>query len=213
MFTGIIEETGRVRAVRRRADAWRIEIEADKILSGTVAGDSIAVDGVCLTAAELTPSGFCADVSPETSGRTTLERLSPGALVNLERAVTPSTRLGGHLVQGHVDTRGVIVSIERTDDACDLTVRFPPEGRKYLAAKGAVAVDGISLTVAALNDNTFSVAVIPYTLENTTLLAKKAGDEVNLEYDVVAKYVESLLAYGQGDAATLTVDFLKEKGF
>jgi riboflavin synthase len=213
MFTGIIEETGRVRAVRRRQSGWRIEIAAEKILAGTVTGDSIAVDGVCLTAALLDAGGFTADVSPETLGRTTLERLTPGARVNLERAVTPSTRLGGHLVQGHVDTRGAIISVERPDTACNLTICFPPEGRKYLAAKGAVAVDGVSLTVAALTGNTFSVAVIPYTLENTTLLAKKAGDEVNLEYDVVAKYVESLLAYGKGDAATLTVDFLEEKGF
>jgi riboflavin synthase len=213
MFTGIIEETGIVRAIRRRPDVWRIEIEAEKVRGGTLFGDSIAVDGVCLTAVSLDPRGFSADVSPETRARSTLEQLVPGARVNLERAVTPATRLGGHLVQGHVDARGSIASVERSDGACELAVRFPREGRKYLAEKGAVAVDGISLTVAGLGGDTFTVAVIPYTLDHTTLLSKKAGDGVNLEFDVIAKYVESLLAYGKVDATMMTMDFLKEKGF
>jgi riboflavin synthase len=213
MFTGIVEETGTIRAIRRRGEFWRIEIAADTVCQGTAIGDSIAVDGVCLTAVSVAPDGFAADISPETRMRSTLERLGPGAIVNLERAVTPSTRLGGHLVQGHVDARGTIVGLERQGDASTLTVRFPHAGRKYLVEKGAVAVDGVSLTVAGLSGDTFSVAVIPHTFTRTTLPGKKPGDEMNLEYDVVAKYVESLLIFGKNDTETMTVDFLKNRGF
>jgi riboflavin synthase len=202
-----------VLTVRRRTGVWQLEIQAEKLCRGSEPGDSIAVDGVCLTAVSLDPSGFTVDVSPETRVRSTLEQLGPGSKVNLERAVTPSTRLGGHLVQGHVDTQGTIISIERKEAACELVVRFPGDGRRYLAEKGAVAVDGISLTIASLTGHTFSVSVIPFTLEYTTLLYKKPGDPVNLEYDVVAKYVESLLRYGKDDEKTITPDFLKEKGF
>jgi riboflavin synthase len=213
MFAGIVEETGTVRSVRRERDVWRIEIEAAKVCAGTAVGDSIAVDGVCLTAVSVAPDGFAAEVSPETRSRSTLEHALPGAVVNLERALTLNARLGGHLVQGHVDARGRIVSLAQRGPAAELVVRFPAEGRRYLALKGAIAVDGISLTVAALEADTFSVAVIPHTLAQTTLLRKKAGDEVNLEYDVIAKYVESLLAYGKDGASVLSADFLKERGF
>jgi riboflavin synthase len=213
MFTGIVEETGTVRALRRSGDVWRIGIAASAVCDGTAVGDSIAVDGVCLTAVGVAPDGFEAEISPETRSRSTLERSGPGAAVNLERALTLGTRLGGHLVQGHVDARGRIESLQNRGAAAELVIRFPAGGRRYLALKGAVAVDGISLTVAALEADTFSVAVIPHTLERTTLLKKKPGDEVNLEYDVIAKYVESLLAYGKADAAAVTMDFLREKGF
>jgi riboflavin synthase len=213
MFTGIVEETGIVQSVRRRADVWRLEIKAARVCEGAAAGDSIAVDGVCLTAVSVRPDGFAADVSDETRSRSTLARAVPGTEVNLERALTLNTRLGGHLVQGHVDARGTIVGVEKSESACELIVRFPRAGRKYFTPKGAVAVDGISLTVAALTADTFGVAVIPYTLAHTALLKKKAGDDVNLEYDVIAKYVESLLEYKKADANVISADFLREKGF
>ncbi|MBN2352789.1 MAG: riboflavin synthase [Spirochaetales bacterium] len=213
MFTGIVEETGTVRALRRYGDVWRMAIAAAAVCEGTAAGDSIAVDGVCLTAVSVAEDGFEAEISPETRSRSTLEHAGPGAVVNLERALALGTRLGGHLVQGHVDARGRIASLQNRGPAAELVIRFPAEGRKYLALKGAVAVDGISLTVAALEAETFAAAVIPHTLAHTTLLGKKAGDEVNLEYDVIAKYVESLLAYGKTDAGAVTMDFLREKGF
>jgi riboflavin synthase len=213
MFTGIVEETGTIKSIRRQENSWRLEIEAAKVCAGTVSGDSIAVDGVCLTAVSVTAGGFSADVSLETRSRSTLEHAGPGTAVNLERALTLQTRLGGHLVQGHVDARGRIASLAVAASACELVVRFPVEGRRYLASKGAIAVDGVSLTVAALEGDTFTVAIIPFTFAHTALLGKKAGDEVNLEYDVIAKYVESLLDNKKADANSISIDFLKERGF
>jgi len=193
MFTGIIEELGRVRRVERRGEDARIVIEAHTVTEGSKEGDSIAVNGVCLTALNVQMDSFAADCSRETLERSTLGRLSPGAPVNLERAVTPATRLGGHIVQGHVDARGRFLSA--TDHGGSWTVRiaYPPEIARYLVFKGSVAVEGISLTIAELTEGYFEIAVIPKTWEVTNFSHLQPNDEVNLEADVIAKYVERIL--------------------
>lgn len=193
MFTGIIEEKGSVRSVEFDGNNARIVIAASVVVQDTKPGDSISVNGVCLTALEITPDSFAADVSRETLDRSTLGSLKPGALVNLERAVTPMTRLGGHIVQGHVDGRGAFVSATKEGDFWTVRIGFPPEFAKYLVYKGSVAVEGISLTVASLAEDHFDIAVIPKTWELTNLSSLKPGDPVNLEADVIAKYVERML--------------------
>jgi riboflavin synthase len=193
MFTGIIEELGRVRSVERRGEGVRIVVEAQTVTQGSVEGDSIAVNGVCLTALDLRSDSFAADGSRETLDRSTLGRLHAGSPVNLERAVTPATRLGGHIVQGHVDARGRFLSA--TDHGGSWTVRiaYPREVARYLVFKGSVAVEGISLTIAALTDEYFEIAIIPKTWEVTNLSQLRPNDEVNLEADIIAKYVERLV--------------------
>src|SRR5215204_6336849 len=195
MFTGIIEELGTVGSVTTVGDNASILINASTVIEGTRDGDSIAVNGVCLTALGVSPHSFRADVSRETLDRSTLSSLVARSRVNLERAVTPATRLGGHIVQGHVDGRGTFSSAERSGDFWTVTIGFPADFAKYLVYKGSVAVDGISLTVAALRDDSFDIAVIPKTWELTNLSTLKPGDAVNLEADVIAKYVERMLAY------------------
>ena len=197
MFTGIIEELGRVRNVEQRGDNARLVIEARLVTQDIHEGDSIAVNGVCLTALDVQKDSFAADVSRETLNRSTLGRLQPGAPVNLERSVTPMTRLGGHLVQGHVDARGKFVSA--TDHGGSWTVRiaYPPEIARYLVFKGSVAVEGISLTIAELTDDYFEIAIIPKTWEVTNFSHLRPGDEVNLEADVIAKYVERILSFSE----------------
>jgi len=193
MFTGIIEELGKVRSIEHRGENARIVIEAHTVTEDTKHGDSIAVNGVCLTALDVLPDSFAADVSRETLERSTLGGLKPGAPVNLERAVTPATRLGGHIVQGHVDARGTFVSA--TDHGGSWTVRiaYPREIAQYLVFKGSVAVEGISLTIAALDDDHFEIAIIPKTWEVTNFSHLRPGDDVNLEVDVIAKYVERIM--------------------
>ena len=194
MFTGIIEELGRVRKVEKRGEDARIEIEARTVTEGSSDGDSIAVNGVCLTALEVKPESFAADVSKETLFRSTLGNLKPGLPVNLERAVTPTTRLGGHIVQGHVDARGTFLGSENHGDSWTFRFAYPKEIARYLVFKGSVAVEGISLTIAGLTDDYFEIAVIPKTWEVTNFSQLKTGDEVNLEVDVIAKYVERILS-------------------
>ncbi len=190
MFTGIVEERGEVREVRPN----RLVLACRRVLSDSEVGASLAVNGVCLTVVERTERTLAFDVSEETRERTALSRLAPGAPVNLERPVTLSSRLGGHLVQGHVDGVGEVSSIERDEaGGAWLTVRAPADLLRYLVEKGSVAVDGVSLTIAALDGDSFSVALIPHTLEATTLGVVRSGDPVNLEVDVVAKYVERLV--------------------
>ena len=195
MFTGIIEELGSVRSIEERGENARIVIDARIVTEGTSHGDSIAVNGVCLTALDIHDDSFAADVSRETLQRSTLGSLKPGARVNLERAVTPQTRLGGHMVQGHVDARGTFVSVDDHGESWTVRFAFPPEIARYLVFKGSVAVEGISLTVANLADDYFEVAIIPKTWEVTNLSHLKSGDGVNLEVDVIGKYVERLLAF------------------
>ncbi len=195
MFTGIIEELGKVRSVEERGENARIVIEARLVVQGSSQGDSIAVNGVCLTALDITSDSFAADVSKETLRRSTLGTLKPGAGVNLERSVTAEARLGGHIVQGHVDGRGQLLGIEDHGESWTVRFGYPADIARYLVFKGSIAVEGISLTIAALTGEYFEVAIIPKTWELTNLSQLKVGDPVNLEVDVIGKYVERLLEY------------------
>ncbi len=193
MFTGIVEELGTIKVIEKLDAGLRLTVSASIVTADVSHGDSIAVNGVCLTALDITPNSFAADVSPETLDKTTIGALAVGSRVNLERAVTPSTRLGGHIVQGHVDMRGRFLGAVHEGDFWTVTIGFPPEFARYLIYKGSVAVEGISLTVANLDEDSFDIAVIPKTWEVTNLHGLSQGDAVNLEADVIAKYVERLL--------------------
>lgn len=193
MFTGIIEELGRVREIEPRGEDARIVIAAGTVTAGSRDGDSIAVNGVCLTALDVRPDSFRADVSKETLFRSTLGNLKAGSPVNLERPVTPATRLGGHMVQGHVDARGKFLGAEDHGESWTFRFSYPKEIARYLVFKGSVAVEGISLTIANLTDDYFEIAVIPKTWEVTNFSQLQTGDEVNLEVDVIAKYLERFL--------------------
>lgn len=218
MFTGIIEELGRVRGLERRGEGVRLTVEARTVTEGTREGDSISVNGVCLTALEVSRESFAADGSRETLQRSTLGSLRAGSFVNLERAVTPETRLGGHIVQGHVDGRGRFLSAEEHGGSWSIRIAYPPELARYLVFKGSISVEGISLTVAALADEHFEIAVIPKTWAMTNLSHLRSGDAVNLEADIIAKYVERILHVGarQTDAAqtsALTLEKLADLGY
>ena len=193
MFTGIIEELGRVRSVEMNGANARIVIAASRVVQDTNHGDSIAVNGVCLTALDITANSFAADVSKETLERSTLGKLKPDSPVNLERAVTPATRLGGHIVQGHVDATGKFLGAIDHDGSWTVRIAFPTEIAPYLVFKGSITVEGISLTIASLKEDHFEIAVIPKTWEVTNFSHLRPGDEVNLEADVIAKYVERIL--------------------
>lgn len=193
MFTGIIEELGQVRSIEQRGDDARIVIAAQTVMRDMREGDSVAVNGVCLTAIDLNTGSFAADCSRETLERSTLGRLRVGVPVNLERAMMPTTRLGGHIVQGHVDARGEFLSAVDHGGSRDLRFAYPSEIARYVVFKGSIAVEGISLTIAALTDHYFEVAIIPKTWEVTNLSQLRRGDLVNIEVDIVAKYVERML--------------------
>jgi len=195
LFTGIIEETGRVKTVTERGEILVVAITARSILRGLRKGGSISVSGCCLTAVAVHRNGFVCELTQETLRRTAFERrLRPAALVNLERPLGAGGRFDGHIVQGHIDGIGRIVSLRRLGRSGSLVVASPPALRRYLVQKGSIAVDGVSLTVAELFRGSFTVALIPYTLERTSFRDAKAGDRVNLEVDVIAKYVERLLS-------------------
>ncbi len=202
MFTGIIETTGRVQAVRKTAKGMRLEVERPWRVP---AGASVAVSGVCLTALE--GKGLAFDVIPETLSRTTLGKLRPGLPVNLERALAAGARLDGHVVQGHVDGTGVVESMSRKGGAVTLTIRIPPAFENEMVPKGSIAVDGVSLTVVDVDDGRFSVALIPETLRRTTLGRLRKGDRVNLETDVLAKYAR------KKRDSRITLALLKRAGF
>jgi riboflavin synthase len=193
MFTGIIEELGTVESVEAQGSDARIRIAAKLVTEDIHEGDSISVNGVCLTALHVSKESFEADVSRETLERSTLGRLEPNTPVNLERSVTPATRLGGHLVQGHVDARGTFLGAEGHGGSWTVRIAYPKEIARYLVFKGSVAVEGISLTIAELTNEHFAIAVIPKTWEVTNFSHLQPGDAVNLEVDVIAKYVERLL--------------------
>lgn len=195
MFTGIIEELGHVSAIKSMQDGIRITVAASHVTDGSSAGDSISVNGVCLTIVDMESNAFAADVSGETLDRSTLGGLAEGSPVNLERAVTLQTRLGGHIVQGHVDATGEFVSSSPQGEFYTIKIRFPTEISRYLVYKGSVAVEGISLTIATLTDDFFEIAVIPKTWDMTNLSSLKSGAAVNLEVDVIAKYVERMLGH------------------
>lgn len=196
MFTGIIEEIGKVKKISLGGASGSLEISAKKILEGTKIGDSIAVNGVCLTVTGMTPSSFTADVMAETVRRSSLGFLVSGSGVNLERAMAANGRFGGHIVSGHIDGTGSISRLQKEENAVWVHVKTRAEILRLIVEKGSVAIDGISLTVASVSESEFAVSVIPHTAEETTLLSKKVGDLVNLENDIVGKYVEKLLGTG-----------------
>lgn len=215
MFTGIIEELGKIASLEKHAGGARVKIAAQIVTKDSVEGDSIAVNGVCLTALDITSDSFAADVSNETLKRSTLSRLNPGARVNLERAVTPTTRLGGHTVQGHVDSTGKFLQAEKQGDFWTVSVGFPAEIARYLIYKGSIAVEGVSLTISNLTKDYFEIAVIPKTWELTNFSTLKPGDAVNLEVDMIAKYVERILLYRDtpDKSENITREKLKNLGF
>jgi riboflavin synthase len=212
MFTGIIEELGKISSLEKHAGGARITISARIVTEDAGEGDSIAVNGVCLTALNISGDSFAADVSEETLKISTLGVLKVGSVVNLERAVTPSTRLGGHIVQGHVDARGQFLAAAKQGDFWTVRIGFPEEVARYLVYKGSISVEGISLTIAALTDSYFEIAVIPKTWELTNLSALKAGDAVNLEADVIAKYVERILKFEKSSGG-VTMEKLQQLGY
>ncbi len=216
MFTGIIEELGKIRSIEKRGEGARLVIEARTVTQETNEGDSISVNGVCLTAIDVRPDSFAADGSRETLQRSTLGQLKSGSVVNLERAVTPSTRLGGHIVQGHVDGRGSFLSAEEHGGSWTVRIGYPQDLSRYLVFKGSVSVEGISLTIAALQENFFEIAVIPKTWTGTNLSQLRPNDPVNLEVDIIAKYVERMMSPGhfkEQSESTLTMEKLAELGY
>lgn len=215
MFTGIVEETGKIRSAQTGGTSGRLDIEADIVIEGTKIGDSIAVNGVCLTVVELGTDGFTADVMPETAECSSLGKCRPGDKVNLERAMAADGRFGGHIVSGHIDGTGRIESLEDDGIAVWVSIRAEKALLKYIVEKGSVAIDGISLTVAYVDGDRFKVSVIPHTGEATMLLEKKPGDTVNLENDIIGKYVDKLMHFRDetGEESKITMDFLIENGF
>lgn len=215
MFTGIIEETGKVINIKKSSESCRIQIAASKVLENTAVGDSIAVNGVCLTVTDMTKSSFSADVMAETVRRTALAELKSESRVNLERAMSAEGRFGGHIVSGHIDGTGIIENFKNEDNAIWITVSADSSVLKYIVEKGSVAIDGVSLTVAEVTDKFFRVSLIPHTQSETTLIYKKTGNKVNLECDIIGKYVEKLLFYRDvpDSKKNITMDFLYENGF
>jgi riboflavin synthase len=217
MFTGIIQSVGKIAALEPRGADMRVRVQTGKLdLRDVVLGDSIAVNGVCLTAVELPGDGFWADVSGETLSRTGFAQLRVGSAVNLEKALTPTSRLGGHLVSGHVDGVGTVVSRNEDGRSVRFRIKAPDDLAKYIAEKGSITIDGISLTVNAVSGAEFELNIVPHTLQETTMGEFQAGRRINLEVDVIARYLERLLL---GDKAAqpasggVTLDFLAQHGF
>jgi len=215
VFTGLIEEVGEIKSIEKGAKSARITIKAQEVLRGTKIGDSINTNGVCLTVTEFNKNSFTVDVMAETIRSSNLGKLKPGSPVNLERALRVSDRLGGHIVSGHIDGTGTIVSFYKEDNAIWVSVETTVGILKYIVHKGSITIDGISLTVAYVDEKIFKVSIIPHTKDETTLLNKNVGDEVNLECDMLAKYVEKLLNFGevQKEKKSIGMDFLKNNGF
>ncbi|WP_227763930.1 riboflavin synthase [Zhaonella formicivorans] len=215
MFTGIIEELGTVLEAKRLQSKNYLRIQASLVLEGTKLGDSIAVNGVCLTVVSLDKSSFTVDVMPETYRKTTLEKLSPGDKVNLERAMSAQGRFGGHFVSGHVDSTGEILTIAREENAVLLEIGAPPSTMRYIVEKGSIAVEGISLTVAKVDEKSFWLSLIPHTYALTNLQYKRKGSQLNLETDMLAKYIEkfTLLNREVQPKRKLTLSYLQELGF
>ena len=216
MFTGIIEEVGVIKSIRMGAQSAVITIEAEKVLEDIHLGDSIALNGVCLTVTSFDSHSYSVDIMHESLKRTNLGSMKSGSRVNLERAMAADGRFGGHIVAGHVDGTGKITSMEKDDNAVWIYIQAEPSVLKYIVEKGSITIDGISLTVAKVDEKSFAVSVIPHTGTHTTLLEKKPGDTVNLENDVIGKYVEKLLNYQEKEnkpSSRITMEFLRENGF
>ena len=216
MFTGIIEEIGKIKSIKPGLKSAVLSIEASRIMDDVKIGDSIAVNGVCLTATTVSPTGFTADVMAETLRRSSLGSLKAGDGVNLERAMLAGGRFGGHIVSGHIDGTGEITDMKREDNAVWVSIKASSDILMLIVEKGSIAIDGISLTVAYVDDKLFKVSIIPHTASETTLLQKKKGDIVNLENDIVGKYIQKLSGLGDGRASgkkQLTFEALAENGF
>ena len=216
MFTGIIEETGSLKSVKKGARSSILTINCRTVLENTKIGDSIAVNGICLTVTGMESGGFTADVMNETLSRSSLGQTSPGDPVNLERAMAANGRFGGHIVSGHIDGTGVIRDIRSDDNAVWYTVEAPPEILRYVVEKGSIAIDGISLTVARVDDRSFQVSVIPHTRAVTALSSRRVGSPVNLENDIVGKYVEKMMQPAPPEdskSSPITMEFLAQYGF
>jgi len=218
MFTGIVEEIGEIKSIKRGVHSESLTIKGAKVLEGSAVGDSIAVNGICLTATSISGDTFTADVMAETMRKTSLGSLSVGSHVNLERAMLAGGRFGGHIVSGHIDGVGTITNLKREENAVWVTIETTPKILRYIIEKGSIAIDGISLTVAYVDSKCFKVSIIPHTASETTLLSKKPGDLVNLENDVIGKYVEKLLGGASAEAAeeektTIDTSFLAKHGF
>jgi riboflavin synthase len=214
MFTGIVEEVGTVTRIEQRGENRRITITAKHAPKELKTGNSVAVSGVCLTALDIKPDSFCADLAPETWVRTSFSRMHEGAKVNLELPMKADGRFGGHIVQGHVDGVGKLIALERIADSENfwLHIELPRDVEKYTVYKGSICIEGISLTVATIEDKTCTIAIIPHTVEMTNLNSLKPGDPVNLEADLIAKYVEKMMA-GEPAQSSLTVEALVRQGF
>jgi len=216
MFTGIIEEVGTIEKMSQSGEAIVFTIGAHKILKDVKLGDSIAVNGVCLTVTSFTERSFTVDVMPETVRATSLSTLTRGSKVNLERAMAAGGRFGGHFVSGHVDGIGEVIRIEPVANAIYYEIKIPEKLRKYMIYKGSIAVDGTSLTIFGLTDNTFTISLIPHTRAETILGEKRVGDIVNIECDMIGKYVEQFLANGKTDVqpkSKITLEFLEQHGY
>lgn len=203
MFTGIVEEIGHIHHISKTSRAEKLVISCEKVLEGTKIGDSIAVNGTCLTVTAMDGTSFSADVTPETMRRTAFSLFRPGTPVNLERALRLGDRLGGHIMMGHVDGTGRILSMKKDDNAVNISISTDRKWMRYIIEKGSVAVDGISLTVAGRTEKSFSIALIPHTGSETALLLKHPGDLVNLECDYLGKYMEQLLKEGPTEGLTM----------
>ncbi|UEL49482.1 riboflavin synthase [Terrisporobacter hibernicus] len=215
MFTGIIEEIGIIKNVKKNNKSSIITIQGKKIFEDINIGDSISVNGVCLTVTTFSNEIFTADVMNETLSRSSLDSLQNGSYVNLERAMSASGRFGGHIVSGHIDGTGKIIKIKRDDNAIWYTVTVENNLIKYIVEKGSIAIDGISLTVVNVNENSFSVSIIPHTSQETILSHRLVGDIVNIENDIIGKYVEKLITFEKNkkDESNITMDFLINNGF
>lgn len=215
MFTGIVEETGKICEIKKESLSAKIKIQCRKVLEGTKVGDSIAVNGICLTVTSLGKDSFTADVMAETMRRSSLSEIQVPGIVNLERAMAADGRFHGHIVSGHIDGTGTITGIRQEENAVWYTIGAEPELLRYIVEKGSVALDGISLTVAKVTGQDFQVSVIPHTRKETALSSKKSGSAINIECDMIGKYVEKLLSGGNKERADskITEGFLLEHGF
>ena len=214
MFTGIVEEVGRITSIEQRGENRRITISAERTPKELTTGASVAVSGVCLTAVDIRPNSFCADLAPETWIRTSFSRIREGALINLELPMKADGRFGGHIVQGHVDGVRKLIGLERIEESENwwLQIEIPEDVEKYTVFKGSIAIEGISLTVARLDNRRCTIAIIPHTIERTNLHSLKPGDPVNLEADLIAKYVEKMMKPDPQER-DLTLEDLVEQGF
>lgn len=215
MFTGLVEEIGTIDSISKSEKSAKITIKAEKVLEDVKLGDSICTNGVCLTVVSFDSHKFTVDVMAESMRRSNLKNLSKGDEVNLERALRLGDRLGGHIVSGHIDGTGKIEDYTREDNAVWITVSAPPELLRYIIQKGSIAIDGVSLTVAYSDDEVFKVSIIPHTKDATTLLRKKPGQEVNLECDMIGKYIENFMKFDNkaGSKSGINMEFLARNGF